>query len=186
MAGRMASLSQKEWSPMTRTSLVGTRSNKTAKRLFAAPAAAVAVLGLGLLGALPAQAAVTNPVNGSSVAGGSSVTVQGSVPSGAGFYAISSCNVNQAPGTACNGEAGRATRLTAATGKYSNSVIVDGEFDNFNFVTRQPGTGSTTCLNTAQNNGGEQCAIVISYYGKTPTGQYLPIGAPDVVNVYVD
>ncbi|ABY24279.1 hypothetical protein RSal33209_2553 [Renibacterium salmoninarum ATCC 33209] len=172
---------------MTRTLLAETSSNaKKKSRLFAVPAAAVAVVALGLLSAMPAQAAVTNPVNGSSVVSGSSVTVQGTVPTGAGFYAISSCNVAKTPGTACNGESGRATRLTAAASSYSNSVIIDGDFNNFDFTTRQPGVGSTTCLNTAKDNGGEQCAIVVSYYGKTPAGQYVPVGAPDVVNVYVD
>lgn len=171
---------------LVRTTPINGSSPSAKRRLFAAPAVVIAALGLAVLGALPAQAAVSNPVDGSKVSNGGSIKVEGKAPEGASVYGIGSCNTTAETGTACNNGSGRTAIAELKSADFSASVKVDAAFDNYNFLERKSGSGKTKCLNAAKDNGGAQCAIEVVYYAKNAKGDYVPMGTPDVVKIYVD
>jgi hypothetical protein len=143
-----------------------------------------ATLGFAVFGGVgAANAAITGPSSGASYSSGSSVTVTGTVPSGATLYAVASCDtsVPASIGTKCNGTS--TTRYTAVTAgtSYSRSIVVDRTFTNVNF-TGGTATGSTTCKNSV--GSGTQCGVVVSYYsGTTSTPVYV---TSEYVNIAIN
>jgi hypothetical protein len=102
-----------------------------------------------------------------------------SLPSGAEnatHVTAAECDLDDTPGTACNEDTAVGFTPLSIFQTVGVEVEVWDEFDNFDFVTQSPGTGSSECAGTA---GEEDCGIVVSYYNAPnfPLGPFTPVGA---------
>lgn len=125
----------------------------------------------------PAGAVITgHGVSDTTPSDPDTITVVGNLSAG-DTLSIAECNVSLGivPGTACNATDTDRYFHDAESGDFSIDIVVDGTFDNFNFIPGFPNPpgGTTTCLGST----GSQCAVVIvEYSGTTPVDtEIIPI-----------
>lgn len=126
---------------------------------------------------------VVNPSEGIEWTG-DTVSVLGTtgIPTGTTHVAIVVCNAEAIPGTRCDASSG--TPGFKTVGEYGTGISIPlrrGPWVDFDFTAGTPPAEkatTTTCL--SESEGGEQCAVVVSFYQMTKEGpkQLGADGAP--------
>jgi hypothetical protein len=142
-------------------------------------AVAAATLAVLVLGAATAQAQVRLSPTGS-YRSGDTVTVTGTVPGGlrtVTHYAVALCNATVTLGTRCDA-ATASTLLAIATYRSPGyRLVLSQTFNDFDFTTGRPAGTRTTC----RGMSGDQCAVVVSFYGWDRRSAPRPLGDDNAV-----
>jgi len=141
---------------------------------------AVAALTAAVGASAASATVVVNPSEGIEWTG-DTVNVSGTtgIPAGTTHVTIVVCNAEAIPGTRCDKNSG--TPGFVEVGSYSGSGVViglqRGPWIDYDFTKGTPpkeGATTTTCL--SESEGGEACAVVVSFYEKLEKG-FKQLGA---------